>query len=115
MCRLYSAHECIHDIDLFQAPFVRKTVTICTEYIDKNGEQKVMGNSLLKGSQAYTRGFGKALVSVYRKNEAAIKKQARQLIAKTASVELPDLFQVASGHDKWADAKLKPVFDFVRL
>ena len=108
---LYSAHECIENIKMFTLPGARRRKRrLATEYIDKRGEMKIMGNARVKRSQAYTTAFAAALVKVYQHSEASILEASDRLMKKTKDLDMPDIYQTAKGSDRWLDARLDAVF-----
>lgn len=106
---LYSNYDFIKDIHGFRClpgpmfgmrPLVHK-------YVDKHGESKFAGTKNLKGSQAYTPGFGKAVKKTILKNQAVIR--ARK--AEMARVSKNSAYCMVKG--AWTDADLESVLAFL--
>ena len=78
-------------------------------YKDRMGDEKFKGNTFLKASQTYTKGFARAVKKVILKHEIKIRKNKHALKARsrTTSNEMQ--------RDKalWEDAGLQSVLDYL--
>ena len=81
---LYSAHSCINQVDRYHSTMLAESKTKLAHLrIDGLGKRCVDGSEHLKGSQAYTRQFGWALLQVYRQNVDHIKSVANHAYARS--------------------------------
>ena len=77
------------------------------EQIGVNGKRVYSGNRHLKGSQAYTREFGRAL-------RKTIQKNAHKVYAKKAELERASRRQASKMvKDNWSDAKVPELMEFL--
>ena len=79
--------------------------TLVTKKVLPDGRVQVTGNAALKGSQSYPPAFGHATVGVW--------KLATKRLQPLVSAQAPKVW--TSRHDKWLDADLTEVFQFVSL
>ena len=89
-------------------PADREWEPTVTKKVRADGSVQVTGNETLKGTQAYPQEFGLATVRVWRH---AVKR----LIPKTPAVWGPPCSVWTDPKDKWKDADLSEVFQFLSL
>ena len=78
---------------------------LVTKKVLPDGGAQATGNSALKGNQSYPPAFGHATVGVW--------KLATKRLQPLVNASLPNVW--ASRHDKWSDADLAEVFQFLSL
>ena len=78
---------------------------LVTKKVLPDGRVQVTGNAALKGSQSYPSAFGRATVGVW--------KLATKRLQPLVSAKPPKVW--TSRHDKWLDADLTEVFQFLSL
>jgi hypothetical protein len=77
------------------------------KYKDKHGEKKFHGSKHLKGSQAYTKDFGRAVRKTIQKNAHLIRAKKDEL--KMLSMHSLNRMTRAS----WADADVSSIMTFL--
>ncbi len=83
---------------------------------DDDGRRKIRGNADLKSSQVYPAAFGQAIQRVWRQHSASMRGSFLANFKKFDAYDVTaiDLFGVLRRGNKWADAKLAPVFGVLR-
>jgi len=76
----------------------------CRKYLDSKGEKKTTASSLLKASQAYPPGYGRALA---QKFNSLIVDDRDELVT------LPSGFAFPVEEDPWEDAGLQAVLEYM--
>ena len=79
-----------------------------TKSVDKDGKTSVTGSRDLKGSQAYTKEFGFAILDLWKNAEPL-----QPLEPKLSQVEIPNFWIHQSKPDRWEDANLSEVFQYL--
>ena len=74
--------------------------------IDKAGRARVCGGADLKGTQGYTREFGKCTVEVF---ESSLRPDLRPITRPAPT----DIFSKCHGRDSWEDASIEEVKQFL--
>ncbi len=104
---LYSAHECIGDLKRYKP--TRKLNVLAAKYKDSNGVTRVKGKrSALRSSQAYTKKFARAFLTVYEKHKQKIKADAIEMQKRFDNMKDPAMNLLTESR-VCGTANLKPV------
>ena len=107
---LYSNYDFIKDIHEYTSgpgPMFGMR-SLVRKYVDQHGQSKFVGTKNLKGSQAYTQGFGQAVKKTILKNKEVIRAKKAEMIR----VSKNSANRMVKG--AWSDADLESVFVFLR-
>ena len=114
---LYCNKEWINDIDLYMTTPEKaiKGSKLCETRVNEDGVTKVYGNKeALKGSQSYTRDFGKAMQRVLDDHRDDIRADVLRLRAEAKDAGpfvAPDLPQAQ--RDFWASSGIPDVIEYL--
>lgn len=111
---LYSSSEAIEELAEFSQPFDRdERIALVEHYHDASGKSRIKGNQMLKGSQSYPRGFGRALSKLRTRHGKRLRSAAKNLILKNAR-EFKQIPKNTRKNRLWEKcAHLKPIFEYL--
>lgn len=85
---------------------------VVTKQVRADGTKSVTGGPKLKGTQVYSREFGKAVAHLHKQHLAVIKDFLKVPARSRMMSELPVVDE--SIMEQWPDANLQPVLRFIR-
>jgi len=85
---------------------------VVTRQVRADGTKSVTGGPKLKGTQVYSREFGKAVAHLHKQHLAVIKDFLKVPARSRMMSELPVVDE--SIMEQWPDANLQPVLRFIR-
>jgi hypothetical protein len=116
---LYSNYAWISEIKNHVTPSMRYTGPLTTTvvyYVDAHGKRCVQGGDGLKKSQAYPKGFGKALNQLYEAHRGEIEREGllALIAAKDEKITADDVaISKLRGQARWKDANLDDVWSYL--
>jgi hypothetical protein len=116
---LYSNYAWISDIKDYVTHDMRYTgpaTTTVDYYVDAGGKRCVQGSDGLKKSQAYPKGFGKALSQLYEAHRGEIEREGLlALVDAEKETITPDDVAISKlcGQASWKDANLSDVWSYL--
>jgi len=112
---LYANDRCIHELEGRPRP-ARERMShrglVIKRYKNRHGQPCITGGPKLKSSQAYPKGFGEAMVKMWKSNQDRLIRKSKSMAKKLDLMPgVPvELFKKARGaHDVWLDGNFQSV------